>query len=90
MRALVANASLFSAPVFALIVVVGLASIALLTTPVLVGGLAAVGVLALAFSDYSRKPSFRVRRSAAPSLHRTPASPAVIANLDWTYTSRAA
>ncbi|MSU49777.1 MAG: hypothetical protein EXS37_11945 [Opitutus sp.] len=58
----------------------------------LVGGLFAAGMLAFAFSDYSRKPSFRARHAAPRPTRATPATgraPAA-ANCDWTYNTRAA
>ena len=70
----------------------GLVSFPGLNPTVLIGGLAAAGVLAFAFYDYSRKPSFRVRRisrhpaKAVPATNRT----AVAAGCDWTYNTRAA
>lgn len=90
MKASVIQARLFSAPVLVVILAAAApaAVFSLIMTPALVAALAGVGVLAFAFSDYSRKPSFRVRRHEAPS---TPAThSAVIAQLDWTYTARSA
>ena len=57
----------------------------------LIGGVIASGLVALVCSDYSRRPSFRVRspRNAAPaaqSAQSTAQEPVTM----WTYTTRSA
>jgi hypothetical protein len=89
MKAIVTQARFVSAPLFVLVSVASITALfSILMTPALVAAVAALGILALAFSDYSRKPSFRVRRSATRPTAPSPAP--VIASLEWTYTSRAA
>jgi hypothetical protein len=89
MKAIVAQARFVSAPLFALVSVASITALfSILMTPALVAALAALGILAFAFSDYSRKPSFRVRRNTTRAT--PPSHAAVITSLDWTYTSRAA
>ena len=87
--AIVANARVFSVSLFALAAIATLTVIvSILLTPALVAAVAALGILGFAFSDYSRKPSFRVRRNASLSCPRAESSE--ISSLDWTYTSRVA
>ena len=89
MKASVVQARLFSAPVLVLAALATPAVLfSILMSPALVGALAIIGVLAFAFSDYSRKPSFRVRHHETPSTSATDS--AAIHQLDWTYTSHAA
>ena len=79
----------FSTPVLVLAIAAAPAALfSILMTPALVGVLAVIGVLAFAFSDYSRKPSFRVRRHETPSTPATDS--AAIHQLDWTYTAHSA
>lgn len=70
----------------------GLISFSVLGLRVLIAGVIGSGLVSLVFSDYSRRPRFRVRRSGmtAGSLE-TPSDP--IADhpaCDWTYTTRSA
>jgi hypothetical protein len=69
-----------------------LVTLPLFVSVVLIGGLAAVGVLALAFSDYSYQPTLgRRRASAQPAEFAPEATPQpVAAQLDWTYATRSA
>ncbi len=65
----------------------GLASLPGLNPTALVGGIVATGVLAFAFSDYSRTPAFRARRTrkaAAPMQAASDSTPDM-ANAAWTY-----
>ena len=68
----------------------GLVSFNIFGLPVLIGGASASALVALAFSDYSRRPSFRVRKprntSAAPEMpaNHVVEDPSVM----WTYTTR--
>jgi hypothetical protein len=70
----------------------GLVSFNVLSLPALIGGLVGSGVVGLVCSDYSQRPSFRVRRS--PETGATEIKPALsdaeIRACDWTYTTRSA
>lgn len=69
----------------------GLISFPRPTLSSLLGGLTAVSVVAIALSDYARKPSFRVRRqhSDANSMASGSHSDSGDAALDWTYSTHA-
>ena len=53
--------------------------------PVVLGGVAVLALIGLLFSDYSRKPSFRVRSPREPGT-----LPTFSAGADWTYMTRSA
>ena len=89
MKASVVQARLLSAPVLVLAAAAAPAALfSILMTPALVAALAIIGVLGFAFADYSRKPSFRVRRHESPS--NPAADSAALNSLDWTYTAHSA
>ena len=83
-----------SAFTFAIAVVAqlaGLVTVPGLSRASLIGGLAAIGLIAFALGDYTRKPSFRIRRTSSSRTEAasdSPASPAAAA-IDWTYTTHA-
>jgi len=64
-------------------------TIDVLTLSRIAGAALAISLLALAWFDYRRKPTFRVRRSAGRAESRFPELPAEVPPPDWTYTSRA-
>jgi hypothetical protein len=68
---------------------VGLVSFQSATTTLLLGGFVVSCLVAFALSDYARKPSFRVRRTAgdSPDAGPTVNRPAG-QGPDWTYTTR--
>ena len=70
----------------------GFISFNLFGLPVLMGGALASGLVAFVFSDYSRRPSFRVRRPQDTKEERTvSARPAAEDPVTmWTYTTRQA
>ena len=95
MKNTVVAASLMPVLAFALATaaqIAGLVSFSGLNPTAFIGGLIATGVLAFAFSDYSRKPAFRVRRTARQPTRTTPATSRtpVAASCDWTNNTRAA
>jgi hypothetical protein len=94
MKASVVALCLFSALAFASTAIAQVAGIILLQStsiPALVGSLVAAGVLAFAFGDYSRKPSFRLRRTPGHSTHLAgDESGTSSTQLDWTYAPRTA
>ena len=64
----------------------------MLSVPAIVGGVFGCGLLLMAFSDYSRKPRFRVRavRKATPQAAASATSSQVDAASAWTYTTLSA
>jgi hypothetical protein len=70
----------------------GLISFDAFGLPALLGGSTAFGVVGLALSDYSRRPSFRVRRSHRTSTPvKAPVRPVIEDPVTmWTYTTRSA
>lgn len=70
----------------------GLISFDLTTLPLLIGGSITSALLGQLFSDYSRRPRFRVRRTR-PQQVGSAARPAAVSSAPatlWTYTIRKA
>ena len=66
----------------------GLISFNLFGLPALIGGVIASGLVALVFSDYSRRPSFRVRSPRDATVPTPTKSIADEPVTMWTYTTR--
>ena len=85
---------LFSALAFSLAAIAQLAGLILVQSTslfVLEGGFVAAATLAFAFVDYSRKPSFRIRRTSVDSTQpAADESGTSSSQLDWTYAPRTA
>lgn len=70
----------------------GLISFTVFGLRVLIAGVIASGLVSLVFSDYSRRPRFRVRRTGqlVEPLDTVRDSIAHQPSCDWTYTTRSA
>ena len=95
MKKILLTASLLSALALALATAAQFAGLVSFQTPapgVFIGGIAAVGVLAFASYDYSRQPSFRVRRTSRHPAKTDPATSrtAIAAGPGWTYSTLSA
>jgi len=68
----------------------GLVSFNVFGVPALIGGLAAAGFVGSVLSDYSRRPSFRVRspRRTIAAIETSATPPSQDPATMWTYTTR--